>query len=216
MYPILRNIKDPVSSLTHLTGAALSLAGLVAMMSQSWSDPDPTRLIGVTIFGISMILLYTSSGLYHWFDLSERGNLVLRKLDHAMIYILIAGSYTPYCLLAMDASIKWWYLGGIWSLSVIGIVVKMFWFRAPRWLSTAFYLLMGWLAVAGIPGMQTQIGSQAIFWTIAGGLFYSIGAIVYMVKKPNPVPGVFGFHEIWHLFVMAGTASHFWAVYRFM
>jgi hemolysin III len=213
---IENHFKDPVSSLTHLFGAVLAAVGLVLLVGQSISAGNDVRFLAVAVFGVSMVLLYLSSGIYHMLDLGERGNVVLRKLDHAMIYVLIAGTYTPFCLLAMDGITKWALLITVWVLAKAGILLKLLWFQAPRWLSTVFYLFMGWLAVWSIPNMIQNIGTDALWWTIAGGLFYSVGAIIYAVKKPDPYPGVFGFHEIWHIFVMLGTASHFWAVYRYM
>jgi hemolysin III len=213
---INHRFKDPVSSLTHLFGAGLAAVGLVVLVLQSIDVGNDVRFLAVSVFGVSMILLYLASGIYHMLDLGERGNIVLRKLDHAMIYVLIAGTYTPYCLLAMDGITKWVLLITIWVLAKAGILLKLLWFHAPRWLSTVFYLFMGWLAVWSMPNMAANIAAEAIWWTVAGGLFYSIGAVIYAVKKPDPFPGIFGFHEIWHVFVLMGTASHFWAVYRYM
>ncbi|MCC5926220.1 MAG: hemolysin III family protein [Bacteroidetes bacterium] len=209
-------IKDPVSSLTHAFAAVLSLIGLILLIRQTIHTGDDVRFLAVTVFGLSMVFLYTASAVYHWLRLDERGTLLLRKLDHSMIYVLIAGTYTPYCLLAMDGTTKWVYLITIWVLAKAGILIKLVWFHAPRWLSTGFYVFMGWLAVWSLPNMSGNITEAALYWTIAGGLFYTIGAVIYGLKKPDPWPDVFGFHEIWHLFVMAGTASHFWAVYWYM
>jgi len=213
---IKQHIKDPVSSLTHAFGAVLALAGLIVLVQQSIYLKDDIRFFGTAVFGVSMVLLYTASSDYHWLLLDERGTLLLRKLDHAMIYILIAGTYTPYCLLAMDGTTKWAYLISIWVLAKAGILVKLVWFHAPRWLSTGFYIFMGWLAVWSLPNMAGNIPQAALNWTITGGLFYTLGAIIYIFRRPDPWPRVFGFHEIWHIFVLAGTASHFWAVYRYM
>jgi hemolysin III len=210
------HFKDPVSSLTHLFGALLAAVGLVLLVLQSIEAGDDLRFLAVAVFGVSMVLLYLSSGIYHMLDLGERGNMVLRKLDHAMIYVLIAGTYTPFCLLAMDGITKWVLLISIWVLAKTGILLKLLWFHAPRWLSTVFYLFMGWLAVWSMPNMANNIGTDALWWTVAGGIFYSVGAVIYAIKKPDPFPKTFGFHEIWHLFVMLGTASHFWAVYKYM
>lgn len=209
-------IKDPVSCLTHAAAAVLSLVGLVLLIRQSVGSGDDIRFLAVTVFGLSMVLLYTASSVYHWLKLDERGTLLLRKLDHAMIYVLIAGTYTPYCLLAMEGTTKWVYLILIWVLAKIGILLKLVWFHAPRWLSTGFYVFMGWLAVWSIPNMAANISEAALYWTIAGGVFYTIGAVIYALKKPDPWPNMFGFHEIWHIFVIGGTACHFWAVYWYL
>lgn len=184
----------------------------MAMVYDAVQLEDLTRLIAVLIFGTSMILLYTSSALYHMFKTTDGITLHLHKLDHSMIYVLIAGTYTPYCLLALEGIYQTALLYGIWGIAIIGIVVKLLWFNAPRWLSTVFYLLMGWIAVFTINRMD--ITEEALFWTVAGGIAYSVGAVIYIFKKPNPWPPHFGFHEIWHVFVLMGTFSHFWAVYR--
>ncbi len=212
MLKVINHIKDPVSCLTHLGGAIASVFGLMAMVYDAVQLEDLTRLIAVLIFGTSMILLYTSSALYHMFKTTDGITLHLHKLDHSMIYVLIAGTYTPYCLLALEGIYQTALLYGIWGIAIIGIVVKLLWFNAPRWLSTVFYLLMGWIAVFTINRMD--ITEEALFWTVAGGIAYSVGAVIYIFKKPNPCPPHFGFHEIWHVFVLMGTFSHFWAVYR--
>lgn len=193
-------------------GAIASVFGLMAMVYDAVQLEDLTRLIAVLIFGTSMILLYTSSALYHMFKTTDGITLHLHKLDHSMIYVLIAGTYTPYCLLALEGIYQTALLYGIWGIAIIGIVVKLLWFNAPRWLSTVFYLLMGWIAVFTINRMD--ITEEALFWTVAGGIAYSVGAVIYIFQKPNPWPPHFGFHEIWHVFVLMGTFSHFWAVYR--
>lgn len=211
---IKKHIKDPVSSLTHLFGALLGLIATIYMVIAALEVGDHTRLVAVLVFGLSMVLLYTSSGLYHYFILGESGTLRMRKLDHAMIFVLIAGTYTPYCLLTMEGIFKWSLFYGIWGIAIAGILFKVIWFDAPRWLSTVIYLLMGWIAVFSIPKMD--LGTEALYWTIAGGISYSVGAIIYIFKKPDPWPEWFGFHEIWHIFVLGGTFCHFWAISRYM
>jgi hemolysin III len=214
MSSIKQHIKDPVSSLTHLFGAFLGLIATFYMVVSAVETGDQTRLIAVFIFGISMVLLYTASGLYHFFIFDAAGSLRMQKLDHSMIFVLIAGTYTPYCLLTMEGVAKWTLFYGIWGIAIVGILFKVIWFNAPRWLSTVIYLLMGWIAVFSISSMN--IGPEALFWTIAGGVSYSVGAIIYIFKKPDPWPEWFGFHEIWHLFVLGGTFCHFWAISQYM
>lgn len=185
MLKVINHIKDPVSCLTHLGGAIASVFGLMAMVYDAVQLEDLTRLIAVLIFGTSMILLYTSSALYHMFKTTDGITLHLHKLDHSMIYVLIAGTYTPYCLLALEGIYQTALLYGIWGIAIIGIVVKLLWFNAPRWLSTVFYLLMGWIAVFTINRMD--ITEEALFWTVAGGIAYSVGAVIYIFK--NQIPG---------------------------
>jgi hemolysin III len=133
----------------------------------------------------------------------------LRKFDHAAIYILIAGSYTPICIYFFQGFWQWGMLTIIWVMAVIGVVVKMFIIRAPRWVTAGVYLVMGWFSIVGVKEIITRMPPGAILWLVAGGLFYTIGAVIYMTKKLNLIPGVFGFHEIWHIFVILGALSHF-------
>jgi hemolysin III len=163
-----------------------------------------------------MILLYTASSLYHALPVKEKTLELLRKLDHSMIYVLIAGTYTPICLLVLEGGWKWGLFTTIWSLAIIGIIKKFLWMNAPRWLSTLFYLGMGWLAVIIFPTLMEKLPLAFLVWIGIGGLAYTLGAVIYGIQKPNPIPNWFGHHEIWHLFVMAGTFSHFWAIYYYL
>lgn len=206
-------IREPVNGLTHGFGALLALVGLGFMLYDSLYDMN--RTIAFSIFGVSMVLLYTSSSLYHSVRAKEKTLELLRKLDHSMIYVLIAGSYTPVCVLALESPWKWILLITVWTLAVVGVIKKFLW-KAPRWISTLMYLSMGWLAVVMFPALWNSLPGAFLGWIIMGGLAYTIGAIIYGFKKPDPIPEWFGFHEIWHLFVMAGTFSHFWAFYHFL
>jgi hemolysin III len=216
MRGLLSKIKDPVSCLTHLSGAILSVVAMALMVYEAADLQKPVHALSFAIFGLSLILLYSASSAYHMLNLSEKGTLRLKKFDHMMIYVLIAGTYTPFCLIALEGTVKWVLFGTIWSLAVIGILFKIFWINAPRWISVAFYLFMGWLAVFTIPDLIGSVPAGAIAWTVTGGLSYSVGAIIYAIKKPDPFPEVFGFHEIWHLFVLGGSFSHFWVMYRYL
>ncbi|MGM0587633.1 MAG: PAQR family membrane homeostasis protein TrhA [Bacteroidota bacterium] len=213
MKKIIASIREPVNGLTHGIGAILSLIGLVLLLIEALEIGSVSHILAFSIFGSSMVLLYTSSSLYHSLNVKERTLGWLQKLDHSMIYVLIAGTYTPVCLLVLEDTWGWTMFGIIWSLAVVGIIIKLTWFDAPRWLSTAFYLGLGWLAVLIFPQMIELASVEFMIWIAIGGAAYTIGAIIYGTKKPDPLPKVFGFHEIWHLFVMAGTFSHFWAIY---
>jgi hemolysin III len=216
MHGLLSKIKEPVSCLTHLFGALMSVVAMALMVYEAAALQKPVHALSFAIFGLSLILLYSASSAYHMFNLSEKGTLRLKKIDHMMIYVLIAGTYTPFCLIALDGTVKWVLFGTIWSLAVIGILFKLLWINAPRWISVAFYLFMGWLAVFTIPDLIGSVPDGAIAWTVTGGLSYSVGAVIYGIKKPDPFPEVFGFHEIWHLFVLGGSFSHFWVMYRYL
>lgn len=207
----LLGLKEPVNALTHMVGAVLALIGLVYLVYLGLQR-GPWHLAAFLTFGISLVLLYTASTVYHAIKASPRVTLTLRKLDHVMIFVLIAGSYTPFCLLPLRGPWGWSMLGTIWGLALVGAVTKMFWMGAPRWLSTGFYVLMGWLVVVAIYPMVQSVATPSLVLLGIGGLFYTIGAVLYATKWPNPWPGVFGFHEIWHLFVMAGSGAHFASV----
>jgi hemolysin III len=209
-------LKDPVSGLTHMIGAALAIPGLVVLVYSAALYATTWHIVSFAIFGASLILLYTASTVYHSLSLSKRITEILRRIDHMMIYILIAGSYTPICLVPLRGPWGWSIFGTILGIAVLGIVMKIFWMNAPRWLYTLFYVGMGWLAVIAIPPLVRSMPAGGIAWLLIGGVFYTVGAVIYALKRPNPIPGRFGFHEIFHLFVLAGSASHFWLMYRYV
>lgn len=209
-------IREPVNGLTHAIGAILALAGFILLLYNAVVEGSISKIIAFSIFGGSMVLLYVSSTLYHSLSAKEKTLEWFRKADHCMIYIFIAASYTPICLLLLEGNWRWIVFSAIWVVALIGVIKKFAWTSVPRWLSTVFYLLMGWFAVLLFPAMTAKLPAAFLIWIIAGGLAYTIGAIIYGIKKPNPIPDWFGHHEIWHLFVMAGTFSHFWAFYWFL
>lgn len=213
---MLQRLKDPVSGLTHLLGALLSVAGLVWLILEAGKSGSVWHVVSFTVFGISLILLYSASSLYHLLPLSARGNQMLRRVDHMMIYVLIAGTYTPFCLIPLRGAWGWTLLGIVWGLAIAGIILKAVWLHAPRWLSTGFYLGMGWLVVIAIFPLVRTLPPGALTWMAAGGLFYTVGAVIYALKWPTIIPRLLGFHEIWHLFVMGGSFSHYWAVVRYV
>ena len=209
-------IREPVNALTHLLGAVAAAIGMVVLLVNGAANDSARQVVAFAIFGASLVLLYTTSGIYHSLNLSERGLAILQRLDHMMIYVLIAGTYTPLCLVLLRGRLGIALLTAVWAIAVIGIVQKVVWMRAPRWFSTALYLGMGWAAMVVARPVLNAAPVGFLVWIIVGGVFYSVGAVVYAIKRPNPVPGVFGFHEIWHLFVMAGSFSHYWAVLTYI
>lgn len=209
-------LREPVNGLTHLAGGLLAVAGLVVLLVGAAGAGRPDQLVAFGIFGLSLICLYAASALYHLLPLSPAGVARLRRLDHMSIFALIAGTYTPFCLLVLEGGWRWGLLGLIWGLALGGVLLKLVWMDAPRWLSVLIYLGMGWIAVIAGPALFRALPAGGIAWVLAGGLVYSAGALVYGLKRPNPVPGVFGFHEVWHLFVLAGSACHFWAVLEYV
>jgi len=208
--------KDPMSGLTHFIGALLSIAALVLLLIRSSLPFTASHAVSFSIFGSAMILLYTFSTLYHWLPLKEKASEILRKIDHIMIFVFIAATYTPICLVTLGGGWGWSMFGSVWGLTIAGFVLKIFWLNAPRWLYTAIYLLMGWIIIIGIWPLVQSLAFGGLMWLVAGGLFYSVGAVIYGFKKPDPWPEFFGFHEIFHVFVMLGSFSHFCLMYFYV
>ncbi|MEA1960738.1 MAG: hemolysin III family protein [Bacillota bacterium] len=201
--------RDPASAISHLLGFILAVVGTVFLVIEGYSTGG--ALYGGTflVFGITMMLLYLASATYHWLDLSEHGNLLLRKLDHAMIYVLIAGTYTPLCVIALNGLWSTGMLLAIWSLALGGIGLTLFYFSAPRWLTTGIYLFMGWLLVIALIPLSRTLPAAGFAWLFAGGISYTVGGIIYGRKRSFlHFPG-FGFHEIFHIFVLGGTICHY-------
>jgi len=207
-----KRFREPVNGFTHLVGGLLASVGLVVLLATATSAGRADQLVAFGIFGFSLIVLYTASALYHLLPLSPAGVARLRRVDHMSIFVLIAGTYTPFCLLALAGGWRVGLLGLVWGLALCGILLKLFWMDAPRWLSVALYLGMGWVALVAAPALFRAVPAGGMAWVLAGALVYSAGALIYGLKRPNPIPGVFGFHELWHLFVVVGSACHFWAV----
>lgn len=216
MKRIKKYLREPVNSITHGIGAVLSLFGFILLLIEAMKSGSVSHLVAFSMFGLSMVLLYTASTLYHALPVKEKTLLLLQKLDHSMIYVLIAGTFTPICLLVLEGGLKWGFFITIWTLAIVGIIKKFLWINTPRWLSTLFYLGMGWLAVFTFPALLEKLPLAFLIWIAAGGMAYTLGAVIYGIQKPNPIPKWFGHHEIWHLFVLAGTFSHFWAIYRYL
>jgi hemolysin III len=201
-------VREPFNAYSHALGAVLGLAGMVALLF--FTQGNPAKVAGALVFGLTMILMYTSSALYHALRVSERALLWLRKLDHAAIFLFIAGTYTPVLLQALEPGWRPWALGLVWALAALGVALKLVTLKAPRWLYTATYLGMGWLAVFFLP--KLALNPWALGFLLAGGLAYSLGAVVYAAKWPNLLPTRVGFHGIWHVFVLLGSAGMYFAV----
>lgn len=209
-------MREPVSGLSHLLGAFLSVAGLILLLVRAITLDSLTVVVAFSIYGLSLILLYLASSLYHLVPGPPSKIKTLRKFDHIMIYVLIAGTYTPLILLALNGYWKWSSITIVWILAIAGIIIKLVWFRAPRWLSTMLYLGMGWLSIIIMPVLIRNFSKAGLIWLLGGGLAYTVGAIIYGTKKPDPIPKVFGFHEIWHIFVLAGSFCQFWSIYNYL
>lgn len=205
---MLKRLREPVNGLTHGFAALAAVAGLGLLIYLA-QDGKPLVLAALAVYGVTLVLMFAASAGYHMVDARPAVMLFLRKLDHSAIYLLIAGTYTPVCLHYFDGFWRWGMVAVIWSLAVVGVAVKLFVIRAPRWLTAGVYLFMGWLSVIAAREIVTTLPPAALVWLLLGGLFFTAGAVIYILKKPNPWPGVFGFHEVWHVFVILGAFSHF-------
>jgi hemolysin III len=208
---MLKKLREPVNSLTHWAGAGLALAGLAVLLFVGWSTP--AKVISLIIYGVSLIAMFSASATYHMVRVKDKALEIFRKVDHSAIYLLIAGTYTPFCVNAFEGFWKWGMLTLVWALALTGIIVKVFYIRAPRWLNAGIYLVMGWISVTAVGQIFSSLQPWVIGWLIAGGIIYTLGAIVYITKMFNFKPGVFGFHEMWHIFVLLAAAAHFVAVF---
>ena len=204
---MLKKLREPVNGLTHFFAAIMAAVGLVVLLILGWHNL--VKAISLSIYGVSLILLFAASATYHLVVAGPKIIAILRKLDHAAIYLLIAGSYTPMCAIMFTGFWKWGLLAIVWSLALIGIVIKMFIMNAPRWVSAGIYLAMGWMCIAAINEMIRVLPAGALAWLMIGGVIYTLGAIVYATKKMDFFPGKFGFHEVWHIFVILGALAHF-------
>ena len=209
-------IKDPFSGISHLVGAVLSVAGLAVLVYYACRYGTVKHIVTFAIFGAALILLYSASAVYHLLDVSEKINLNLRRIDHMMIYVLIAGTYTPVCIIALP---KVWgisLLVGVWVLAAAGIILAVVWFSAPRWFTTTLYVLMGWIVVIAFLPLVRSLPAPALSWLVGGGLAYTVGAVIYGTKWFPVKSKIVGFHEIFHLFVMGGSFAHYWLMLRYL
>ncbi len=210
-------IREPINGLTHLAGALLSFVGLLALVIKaSLTTGSPLAITAVMIFGISMILLYTASATYHMVISKESVIAFLRRIDHSMIFLLIAGSYTPFCLISLNGATGWTLFGIIIGAAATGILFKMVWFKSPRWLSTSIYIIMGWMVIFVISPLSSVLNAGGIFWLVAGGIMYTIGGVIYALKPAFLQSKYLGFHEIFHIFIMLGSLAHFLSVYHYV
>jgi len=212
-FPAGRGIRreELISSLSHALGAVAALAGTAALVARS---PTAQVRAATLVYGLSMVFMFTASAVYHALKQAEDGLTISRKVDHLAIFFMIAGTFTPLCFTHLHGGWRYGILGAQWGLVAAGLVFKLIYLRAPRWLTTGIYLVMGWMAV--VPARElwgSMDGSTAALFTAGGGA-YTVGAIIYALKRPNPIPGFLGFHEIFHGFVLLGAGLHFAAILR--
>jgi hemolysin III len=199
-------IREPFNGASHLVGLVLGVAGTLMLLRMS---QRPEQLLAFSIYGATLIFLYGASTLYHTLPLSDRPLRALRTLDHIAIYFLIAGTYTPIALVTLDNRLGWALLTIVWLIAAAGVPFKLFFLDAPVWVSTGTYLLMGYLATIALVPLARAVHLGGLMWLVAGGIAYTVGAVIYSRRRPDPFPGIFGHHEIWHLLVLIGSACHF-------
>lgn len=207
----------PWSAITHGIGAILAVAGTIALLLRSYQlGLDAWHVASFFIYGISMVGLYTASTLYHCVNTSVKGRIALRKYDHSSIYFLIAGSYTPICLIPLRTYGAWgWVLFSIvWTLAIAGLVLALAWINAPRALTAGLYIFMGWMAIIAFVPLLQVLPVDGFLWLLLGGILYTVGGVLYAVKWPGRNNPNFGCHEIFHVFIVLGSACHFVMMYQ--
>ncbi|MGF0032444.1 PAQR family membrane homeostasis protein TrhA [Bariatricus sp. SGI.154] len=215
---IEEHIKDPGSAITHFIGMLMAIFAAVPLLIKAAHEPSHIYVISIAIYTASLILLYAASTTYHTFDKSDKINTILKKIDHMMISVLIAGSYTPICLLVLGGKTGIILLSIVWGIALVGILIKAFWVYCPKWVSSVLYIGMGWTCVLAFTQILNSMSPAAFGWLLAGGIIYTVGGVIYALKLPlfNSRHKYFGSHEIFHLFVMGGSACHFIVMYAFI
>ncbi|WP_299997001.1 hemolysin III family protein [uncultured Clostridium sp.] len=212
-----KKLREPINSITHLAGALFSLIALIAMLIKAIStNASSIGILSVTIFGISLILLYITSGTYHGIISSDKVISIFKKLDHSMIFVLIAGSYAPFCLLTIGGKFGVTMFIIMITLAVLGIIFKLCWFTCPCWVDSTMYIGLGWAALFMIKPLASILPAISLFLLVLGGIFYTIGGVIYASKSKKLTIGNWGFHEIFHIFILLGSLSHFICVYTYV
>ena len=211
-------IREPGSAITHFIGMMMAIVAAAPLLVKAALDADMTALVAMTVFIGSMVALYGASAVYHSVTVKENILKVFRKLDHMMIFVLIAGSYTPVCLVVLGGRTGYTLLAVVWGIAVVGMVVKACWVTCPKWFSSLIYIAMGWVCLAVFGTLWNTLPHSAFLWLLAGGIVYTAGGVIYALKLPifNARHKYFGSHEIFHLFVMGGSICHFVFMYLYV
>ncbi|MBN1374598.1 MAG: hemolysin III family protein [Dehalococcoidia bacterium] len=202
---------DLINFYSHLAGAVASLAGYIVLLCNSGGSV--TKIVLSTIYSMCAVFIFVCSSIYHGQKGEQDDSNPWRKLDHIAIFFMIAGTYTPICWMYLDVYWRWSIIGAQWLLVIIGLVFKLVYIKGPRWLTILIYLLMGWMALIPLGQLLAAMPVSSLVLLFAGGAAYSVGAIIYALKKPNPFPGIFGFHEIFHFLIIIGAVLHYLMVY---
>ena len=211
-------IREPGSALTHFIAMLLALCAAVPLLVRAAVHSGVKSLTAMTVFMISMVLLYAASTIYHSVNCSGRVLRIFRKMDHMMIFILIAGTYTPVCLLTLPKPSGLMLLAAVWGIALVGIFIKGFWITCPKWFSSTIYIAMGWVCVLVFGPLLKTLSVPAFLWLLSGGIIYTVGGVIYALKLPifNAKHKFFGSHEVFHLFVMGGSVCHFIFMYLYV
>jgi len=203
------------NAISHLGAACFALVGAGLLIAQASVQGDPWKIVALGIYGLSLVALFASSALHHALDGSPRLNAVLRTLDYDSVFLLIAGSLTPLVLVLFRNVYGWAVLGGVWVIAIAGIVLRSVWRQIPKYVTNTLYIALGWMTVL-LLGAASNLPVGALVLMAAGGAVYSIGFVIFVIEKPNPWPGVFGFHELWHLLVIIGALLHYLLIYLYV
>ena len=211
-------IREPGSAITHYIGMLLSLFAAIPLLMKAELSRIPSAITAMEIFILAMILLYAASTVYHSLNVKNGILNVFRKLDHMMIFVLIAGSYTPVCLIVLGGDLGYTLLTLVWGIALGGMLIKACWITCPKWFSSVIYIAMGWVCLLVFGRLLDTLPTAAFLWLLAGGIIYTAGGVIYALKLPlfNSKHKDFGSHEVFHLFVMAGSACHFVFMYSFV
>ena len=211
-------IKDPGSAITHFIAMLAAICATTPLLLKAARETDNTHFISLLIFILSMIGLYAASTIYHTLDISPKVNRLLRKLDHMMIFILIAGTYTPVCMIVLGDKTGWVLLALVWTIAIVGIIINACWITCPKWFSSLIYIAMGWVCILAFTKIVSSLSRAGFAWLLAGGIIYTVGGVIYALKLPffNSKHKYFGSHEIFHLFVMGGSLCHYVLMNRFV
>ena len=211
-------IREPGSAITHFIAMMMAVFAAIPLLVKAGITSGERNLTAMAIFMGSMILLYGASATYHSVDLSGNRLRIFRKIDHMMIFVLIAGSYTPVCLIVLGGQLGYTLLITVWSIALVGILIKAFWITCPKWFSSIIYIAMGWVCLFVFGTLLDTLPTAAFIWLLAGGIIYTVGGIIYALKLPlfNNKHKDFGSHELFHLFVMGGSICHFIFMYVYV
>lgn len=211
-------IREPGSAITHFIGMLMAVLAAMPLLAKAGMTGSTVAVAAMMIFAMSMVCLYGASALYHSVNVSGKVLKIFKKIDHMMIFVLIAGSYTPVCMLILNHELGYPLLAAVWGIALAGILIKLFWVTCPKWFSSVLYIAMGWVCIFVFGELFETLPRPAFLWLLAGGLIYTAGGIIYALKCPifNSKHKWFGSHEIFHVFVMAGSICHFIFMYNYV